>query len=115
MHDAIHHATWADVLNCWRLAVKTQNFVSLEGFTGSEHEWNVITAMSEDLVQTYLPGQTSKRPPTLNAMLILKSTIAKATWPTLPGVFLCYESQQCWWYPSIVPILDCNLYCDWET
>jgi hypothetical protein len=57
MHDAIHHVTWADVLDCWRLAAKAWNFASLEDFAKSEPEWTIIEAISEDLVRTYLPGQ----------------------------------------------------------
>lgn len=57
MHDAIHHATWADVLDCWHLAAKERHFTSLENFAKSEPDWNIIHIISEDLVWRYLPGR----------------------------------------------------------
>jgi hypothetical protein len=56
MHDAIHHATWADVLDCWRIAAHQQNFISLMDFAKSEPEWDVICKISDSMVTTYLPG-----------------------------------------------------------
>ena len=57
MHDAIHHSTWADVLDCWRLAANEQGFASLEAFAASEPDWDVICTISEDLIRKYLPGR----------------------------------------------------------
>lgn len=57
MHDAIHHSTWADVLDCWRLAAKDQGFASLEAFGKAEPDWDVICVISEGLVKKFLPGK----------------------------------------------------------
>jgi hypothetical protein len=54
MHDTIHHTTWADVLDCWRLAVKDLSHTSLEDFAKSSPEWSVIESISESLVKKYL-------------------------------------------------------------
>jgi hypothetical protein len=50
MHDAIHHSTWADVLDCWCLAANDQGFTSLKAFATSKPDWDVICTISEDLV-----------------------------------------------------------------
>jgi hypothetical protein len=55
MHDAIHHTTWADVLDCWHLAAKDRGFTSLKGFANSKPSWSALVSISEDLVQKYLP------------------------------------------------------------
>ena len=56
MHDAIHHAIWADILDCWRIAAHEQDFASLEDFAKSEPEWDVLCRISDLMVTKYLLG-----------------------------------------------------------
>lgn len=56
MHDAIHHAAWADILDCWRLTAERHGFNTLQSLADSNAEWDIIAAMSEEMVRTYLPG-----------------------------------------------------------
>jgi hypothetical protein len=56
LHDSIHHGTWADVLDCWRLEAAKQGFNSLDKFAGSNPDWLVIEMLSEGMVREYLPG-----------------------------------------------------------
>ena len=56
MHDAIHHTTWADILDCWRTEAQLLGFASLDKFADSDPEWDVIERISHKMIRTYLPG-----------------------------------------------------------
>jgi hypothetical protein len=56
MHDAIHHAIWADILDFWCIAAHEQDFASLADFAKSEPEWDVLCRISDLMVTKYLPG-----------------------------------------------------------
>ena len=55
LHDSIHHATWLDVLDCFRLEVKAQGFQSQEAFALSKPMWESIIKISEAMVHKYIP------------------------------------------------------------
>ena len=56
MDDEIHHTTWADILDCWRTETQLLGFASLDYFTDSDPEWDVIERISYKMICTYLPG-----------------------------------------------------------
>ena len=56
MHDTIHHTTWIDVIDCWRITVNKHRFASLVEFAKSNSTWQSIKQMLESIVCTYLPG-----------------------------------------------------------
>jgi hypothetical protein len=56
LHDSIHHATWLDILDCFRLEVRAQGFESREAFALSEPTWESIIEISEAIVHRYMPG-----------------------------------------------------------
>ena len=56
LHNSIHHATWLDVLDCFRLEVKAQGFQSREAFALSKPTWESIIKISEAMVHKYLPA-----------------------------------------------------------
>lgn len=56
LHDSIHHATWLDILDCFRLEVRAQGFESREAFALSEPTWESIIKISEAIVLRYMPG-----------------------------------------------------------
>jgi hypothetical protein len=56
MHDAIHHATWVDVLDCWRIESGLIGHRNLKDFAQSKPDWKTIEEMSNTIVRKYLPG-----------------------------------------------------------
>ena len=56
MHDTIHHATWIDIIDCWRAEVGKYGFASLSEFAESKPTWQSIEKLSESIVRMYLPG-----------------------------------------------------------
>ncbi|KAF8228482.1 hypothetical protein L208DRAFT_1424421 [Tricholoma matsutake] len=48
LHDSIHHATWLDILDCFRLESR--------GFALSERTWESIIEISEAIIHRYMPG-----------------------------------------------------------
>ena len=56
LHDSIHHATWVDVLDCWHLEALSLGHHSLKMFIAAQPSWELISKMSEIMVQKYLPG-----------------------------------------------------------
>jgi hypothetical protein len=56
LHNTIHHTTWVDVLDCWRIEVKGRGFGSRAAFTDSKPSWASIVEPSEAMVKRYLPG-----------------------------------------------------------
>jgi hypothetical protein len=56
LHDSIHHATWLDILDCFRLEVRAQGFESRKAFALSEPMWESIIEISEAIVHRYMPG-----------------------------------------------------------
>src|SRR5882762_4292626 len=57
LHDSIHHATWVDVLDCWRLEALSLGHRNLEMFFAAQPSWELISKMSKTMVQKYLPGR----------------------------------------------------------
>lgn len=57
MHDTIHHATWIDVLDCWRLEFASLGYQSLSTYTHTKPSWDTIVQISEQMVEKYLPGR----------------------------------------------------------
>ena len=57
MHDTIHHATWINIIDCWRVEVGKYGFTSLSEFAESKPTWQSIKKLSESIVWTYLPGR----------------------------------------------------------
>lgn len=57
LHDSIHHATWVDVLDCWRLEALSLGHHSLKMFVSAQPSWELISKMSETMVQKYLPSR----------------------------------------------------------
>ena len=57
LHDTIHHTTWIDVLDCWRIEVNGRGFNSRAAFADSEPSWASIIELSEAMVKRYLPGK----------------------------------------------------------
>jgi hypothetical protein len=56
LHDTIHHSTWVDVLDCWRLVAKSLGHDSLDKFATTKLSWASILEMSEEIVKKYIPG-----------------------------------------------------------
>jgi hypothetical protein len=56
LHDTIHHATWTDVLDCWRLEAKSLGHSSLAELARTQLPWDTIICISEQMVKKYLPG-----------------------------------------------------------
>lgn len=56
LHDTIHHTTWIDVLDCWRLTAKLCGHDSLDEFASTKPLWASIIEMSEAMVKKYIPG-----------------------------------------------------------
>lgn len=56
LHDSIHHATWADMLDCWRLEVEASGNGTLDAFAQSAPKWETIHELLEGIVKKYLPG-----------------------------------------------------------
>lgn len=56
LHDTIHHSTWINVLDCWRLEAKRAGHRSLDKFASAEPSWEVLERISEQMVLTYLPN-----------------------------------------------------------
>jgi len=57
LHDTIHHTTWIDVINCWRIEVNGHGFNSCVAFTDSKPLWAFIIELSEAMVKRYLPSK----------------------------------------------------------
>ena len=57
LHDTIHHTTWIDVLNCWRIEANGCGFNSRVAFTDSKPSWALIIELSEAMVKRYLPSK----------------------------------------------------------
>jgi hypothetical protein len=57
LHDTIHHTTWIDVLDCWRIEVNGCGFPSRAAFVDSKPSWASIIELSEAMVKRYLPGK----------------------------------------------------------
>ena len=57
LHDTIHHTTWIDVLDCWRIEVIGRGFNNRAAFAKSEPSWASIVELSEVMVKKYLPGK----------------------------------------------------------
>ncbi|EEB95629.1 hypothetical protein MPER_05366, partial [Moniliophthora perniciosa FA553] len=58
MHDVIHHALWADVLDAFRVEVHQRyGHNSLESWGKSEPAWEDIVQLSEEMVTRYIPDQ----------------------------------------------------------
>jgi hypothetical protein len=56
LHNTIHHTTWVNVLDCWRIEVKGCGFGSHAAFTDSKPSWASIVELSEAMVKRYLPS-----------------------------------------------------------
>jgi len=57
LHDTIHHTTWIDVLDCWRIEANGRGFNSRAAFADSKPSWASIIELSEAMVKRYLPGE----------------------------------------------------------
>ena len=57
LHDTIHHTTWIDVLNYWRIEVNGHGFNSCVVFADSKPSWASTIELSEGMVKRYLPGK----------------------------------------------------------
>jgi hypothetical protein len=57
LHDTIHHMTWIDVLDCWRIKVNGCGFNSCVAFADSKPSWAPIIELSEAMVKRYLPSK----------------------------------------------------------
>ncbi|KAK1233610.1 hypothetical protein PQX77_003230 [Marasmius sp. AFHP31] len=56
MHDIIHHALWADVLNMWRVEVKRQSaHDNLGSWAESRPSWETLVTWSVEMVDRYIP------------------------------------------------------------
>lgn len=56
VHDVIHHDIWASMLDCWWLEAKARNasWTSLQVFAKAKPSWELITEMSESIIQKYV-------------------------------------------------------------
>jgi hypothetical protein len=57
LHDSIHHTTWIDVLDCWRLEANSLHFGSRAAYAESKPSWDSLVKLSEAMVRKYLPGK----------------------------------------------------------
>ncbi|KAF8230225.1 hypothetical protein L208DRAFT_1283264 [Tricholoma matsutake] len=57
LHNTIHHTTWVNILDCWRIEVKGCGFGSRVAFTDSKPSWASIVELSEAMVKRYLPSK----------------------------------------------------------
>ncbi|KII83139.1 hypothetical protein PLICRDRAFT_58552 [Plicaturopsis crispa FD-325 SS-3] len=55
-HDIIHHDLWASMLDCWRVEARRRNppWTSLKVFAELNPDWDLITEMSENIVENYV-------------------------------------------------------------
>ncbi|KAH9174017.1 hypothetical protein EDB89DRAFT_2113744 [Lactarius sanguifluus] len=57
MHDVVHHELCATILECWWIEVSAldpENWTSLEAFTASKLDWDLVVKISEEIVQKYV-------------------------------------------------------------
>ncbi|EEB94218.1 hypothetical protein MPER_07006, partial [Moniliophthora perniciosa FA553] len=74
MHDIIHHALWADVLDAFRVEVHRQyNHDSLENWGKSEPSWENIVQLSEEMLKRYFSAQDGRVKDEIGLELVLVS------------------------------------------
>ncbi|KAF9030735.1 hypothetical protein BDZ89DRAFT_935750, partial [Hymenopellis radicata] len=57
MHDSIHHIAWVDILDIWRVEVKSKfGLDSLDAWAKTKPSWDAVESLSRHIFEKHLPG-----------------------------------------------------------